>query len=158
MKDAKGHGSDPRGAHAAGVENATRGVVMRNVGERAGTDALNALTQPGHLYRGMSAAEYSATIGSGGGIRSNLSASIASAEGTNFASDAPTAESYANFGRDDPRTTGRPNYLVEVKAGPDITSKPDGYFHSRTEVPAHRITRVWRMANEDGAVVGRRVK
>lgn len=158
MKDAKGHGSEKRGAHAAGIEEATRGVVMRNAGERAGTDAVNSLTQPGHFYRGMTAAEYDATLGAGGGIKSNLSSSIASAEGTNFSHDAATAESYANFGRDDPRATGKANYLVEVKGGPDITPKPDGYFHTRSEVLAQRVTRVWRMTNEGGAVVGRRVK
>ena len=159
MKDAKGHGSDPRGgaAHQSGVNNALSGIVMRRRGRNVGED-LDALTQPGHVYRGMSSGEYNATVGAGKGVQSNLAWSIPSAEGTNFSADVPTAESYANYGRTDPRVTGAPNYLVEVKQGPDLELKRDGYYSARASIPQERIGRVWRMANESGAVVGRRVK
>jgi hypothetical protein len=158
MKDALGHGSDTRGAsHQGGVNAALSGIVMRRPGEEVGA-GLDALTQPGHVYRGMSGAEYNATVGAGKGVQSNLAWSIPSAEGTNFAEDAPTAESYANYGRTDPRVTGEPNYLVEVKGGPDLERKRDGYYSARASIPQDRVSRVWRMANEGGAVVGRRVK
>ncbi len=132
---------DPQGKWASSF-------VVREHGQNIGAERLSELSRPGHFYRGMSEAEYKATISSGRGIVSNLSSSIASAEGTNFAEDVPTAESYANFGRDDPRLTGKPNYLVEVKGGNDIVKKPDSYYHSRAEVPRDRITRAWRMEAE----------
>ena len=109
-------------------------------------------------YRGMSEAEYKATVGAGKGIKSNLSSSIASVEGTNFSNTAQDAESYANYGKDDPRKTGVPNYLVEVSAGDNIEVKPDGYYHARGEVPKSQITRVWKMEAQDGAVVAKLIK
>jgi hypothetical protein len=132
--------------------------VARESGQKIGSEELGSVTEPGHFYRGMSEAEYQATIGRGAGIQSNLSSSIPSAEGTNFASDARDAESYANYGRDDPRTTGKSNYLVEVKGGPNIQEKRDGYFHSRSEVPSNQITRVWKMTAEKDAIVAHRIK
>jgi hypothetical protein len=131
--------------------------TFREAGSEIGTDAVESITRPGHLYRGMSAAEYSATVGKAGGVSSDLRNSL-KGEGTNFSDHAADAESYANFGRDDPRKTGVANYLVEVKAGADITKKRDGYFHSLTPLPADRVTRVFKMAPQDGAIVASRIK
>ena len=146
---------------AAGVAGGKLGdaFIARGPGENIGHESLDGLSREGHFYRGMSEAEYNATIGSGKGIQSNLSASIPNAEGTNFSSDLPTAESYANFGRTDPRITGLPNYLVEVSGGDDLIPKRDGYFHARNVIPPDRVTRVWQMSpTDDKAIVATPVK
>jgi hypothetical protein len=139
-------------APAGAVGSSGGRLIVRQKGQQIGSDDLAGMTRPGHVYRGMSEAEYQATIGSGAGIKSNLSSSIKSAEGTNFAADLPTAESYANYGRTDPRITGKPNYIVEVTQGGDILPKRDGYLHALGEVPADRITRVWRMEDDGGSI------
>ncbi len=131
-------------------------VVMREVGHEAATDAVSALTQPGHFYRGMTDAEYQATLGSGKGVVSRADFSV-SGEGTSFTDDAGTAESYVNFGRDDPRKTGKPTYLVEVAGNNGLKQDRDGYFKAQGEVGADRITRVIEMRAEDGKIVGRDV-
>src|ERR1017187_871801 len=148
-----GPDDEPRDEHGRWSTEFTAREKDQNIG----SEHLSSVTRSGYFYRGMSEAEYEATIGAGKGISSNLSSSIPSAEGTNFSSDVPTAESYANFGRSDPRATGKANYLVEVSGGPDIVVKPDGYYHAKTEIPASRITRVWRMEGEAGSIVAKRL-
>jgi hypothetical protein len=131
---------------------AAQKLIVRDKGSNIGSDALAGLTREGHYYRGMTDAEFNATLGSGQGVKSNNEYSL-KGEGTSFAGDAPTAESYVNYGRDDPRKTGKPNYLVEVRAGENIESKPDGYYHAREGLSPEQVQRVWRMEDNDGALV-----
>src|SRR4051812_16475395 len=91
------------------------GTVFRPKWWQAASDVVAALTRPGCFYRGMTDQEYEKTIKAGAGIASNGSYSVPG-EGTSFAADAATAESAINYGRDDPRNTGRFTYLVEVRA------------------------------------------
>lgn len=127
-------------------------VVIRPVGWQAANDVPASWTRPGHLYRGMSAAEYAATVGAGKGVQSD-ERYCATGEGTCFSDDAASAESYANFGRSDPRKTGLDTYLVEIDAeNAGIDRDADGYWKSH-RVPQERIRRVWRMNDEHGAVV-----
>lgn len=107
---------------------------------------------PGHAYRGMEAAEYNATVGAGQPVWSRRDYSHSS-EGTKFGDDFGTAESYANFGRSDPRTTGSPNYVVEVHAGRLTRDPRDGYLQAREPVPVDDIRRVWRIDPQDGSLV-----
>ena len=107
----------------------------------------------GRAYRGMTKAEYDATVGAGRGVRSRGDYSDPS-EGTVFAENALDAEDYVNYGRDDPRTTGEATYLVEVDAS-ELGRSPDGYlktFDRATETPA---LRVWEMSADGGDVVAR---
>jgi hypothetical protein len=100
----------------------------------------------------MTEVEYKAHLRAGH-IKSTGAYSHAS-EGTNFADDAHEAEAYVNFGRDDPRKTGRPNYLVEVKRDEDLFKRwPDGYYKTKEEIPLKLVTRVWKMVAEGDAVV-----
>ena len=124
---------------------------MRPEGWGVGGDEVRTLTRPGHLYRGMSEAEWH-FIQSHGVIRSNESGSF-TGEGTNFGEDAETAEDYANIGRFDPRKTGKPNYLVEVKKTDLFKRWRDGYWKA-PEVPKELITRVWKMVGEGDEVIG----
>jgi len=98
--------------------------------------------------------EYKATVGRGQPVQSSGAYSHAS-EGTNYAEDPETAEDYANFGRDDPRKSGKTTYLVEVKQPPSMKRWRDGYLKTPDPVPA---TRVWKMYAEGGAVVAERIK
>lgn len=129
------------------------GIVLRpkewNATSDEANEALTKIQRPGHAYRGMTAEEYEATVGAGHGVRSTGQYSHQS-EGTNFAQSPHDAESYANYGRDDPRKTGRPTYLVEVAASPEMTVGRDGYIKSHGPT---QPTRVWRMSSLDGAVV-----
>jgi hypothetical protein len=112
---------------------------------------LESLKRPGHVYRGMTGVEYNATVGAGKPIMST-GAHSHSSEGTNFTDDPVGAEGYVNFGRDDPRKTGKSNYLVEVKVAPTMKVEPDGYTKSKEPVPLEAITRAWEMYSQDGAV------
>jgi hypothetical protein len=131
------------------------GVVFREAGSDIGAEGMEGLNRSGRAYRGMEAAEYDATVGSGGGAISRQDYSVAD-EGTSYADDIRDAESYVNFGRSDPRITGRPSYIVEVDAT-GLTRSPDGYLKASGEVPPERIERVWKITDEDGALVGREV-
>lgn len=133
----------------------TAPIVIRESGDRAhvGTDAVAGITKPGHFYRGMSNAEYEATIGGGGGAVSRQDFSIPG-EGTSWSDSAQDAESYANFGRTDPRKTGKPNYIVEVSGDEGLTRDKDGYFKASGEIPRDRITRVIKMDPHEGSIVG----
>ena len=140
---AYGQGDKPYGM-------ASGGFIAREKGHNIGSEALSSIRKAGHVYRGMTHDEYHATLGAGKGIKSTGKYSNAS-EGTNFAEDPESAESYVNYGRDDPRKTGKPNYLVEARAE-GMSRKPDGYYHTTTEVSP---TRTWAMHPEDGAIVAR---
>ena len=128
----------------------SQGVVIRPKGWEANNDVPDSWTRPGHLYRGISEAEYK-SIRSKGVIKSDESWSL-QGEGTNFTDSAADAESYANFGRTDPRKTKKPNYVIEVKKDDSFKRWPDGYWKA-PEVPKKLITRVWKMVGEDEAVV-----
>lgn len=131
---------------------ASRGVVFRPEGWQACSDDVIALGRSSYLYRGMTEPEWR-FIQSRGFIQSNMSYSHSS-EGTNFADDIADAESYVDFGRDDPRKSGRPNYLIEIPKLPHITRARDGYWKTMGPVPKSEITRAWKIVAEDGALVG----
>lgn len=132
-------------------ESILRPVNWKTTGDD-GVQFLNSLPTKGFFYRGMTKAEYDATVAKGLGVRSKNLHSL-EGEGTSFSEDPATAESYVNFGRDDPRTTGRSNFLVQVSVGPDIQKKPDGYWHALDSIPQERVTGVWEMYPEDGAIL-----
>lgn len=142
-----GAGEVRMGASAAG--KLADALVMRDAGHQVATDAVGSLTQPGHFYRGMTEDEYNATVGAGRGVSSAQHFSTPG-EGTSFADDAGTAESYANYGHTDPRQTGRPNYLVEVRGGDGLNQSRDGYYKAAAPIPQDRITRVLQMGGDDG--------
>lgn len=136
---------------------AAQPVVLRPDGWKAtGDDGrawLARLRRPGHVYRGMSEAEYLSTVARGRPVQSDARYCLPG-EGTCFAENPADAESYANFGSDDPRMTGRSNYLVEAEIGPGMTRHPDGYIKTPDPVPVSFVKRVWRMeASEDKSVV-----
>ena len=131
-----------------------RAQELRPVGWEATSDvgsaALEALRRPGHVYRGMTDDEFQATVAKTGLVKSIGKYSF-SVEGTNFSDDPSDAESYANYGRDDPRKTGRPNWLVEVAISPEMKRwAADGYYKTLAATPAERV---WRMFDVGGAVV-----
>jgi len=139
---------------AGGVGSKT---VMRPEGWTAGSDDVYKITRPGHLYRGMTEAEFNATIGAGHGLKSSQAFSTTN-EGTSLADNAETAESYANYGRDDPRKTGKPTYLVEVAGHEGAVLDKDGYYKAQGEIHPSRLSRIWKMQNENGAVVATLMK
>lgn len=111
---------------------------------------LNKLGKSGHVYRGMAHDEYKATVGKGKPVFSTGRYSLP-IEGTCFSDDPMDAESYANFGRDDPRKTGKPTYLVEVKKTPTMYQDTDHYIKSHE--PVDTVTRVWQfyvVPHDDG--------
>jgi flagellum-specific peptidoglycan hydrolase FlgJ len=129
-------------------------IVLRPPGWEAGSDAVGELTRPGHFYRGMTEDEFNATLGGGQGVQSRADYSVVG-EGTSFSHSAADAESYANYGRDDPRKTGRPTYLVEIRGDQGLTLDRDGYWKAQGEIPADRISRIIKMEPGGGAVLGR---
>ncbi len=127
--------------------------VVRPSGWRASNDVPESWTRSGHFYRGMTDAEFAATLGQGRGVVSRQDSSVPG-EGTSFSANAADAESYINFGRDDPRSTGRPTYLVEVSGDDGLRRDRDGYYKAANEIPRERITRAWRFSpDESGALV-----
>ena len=139
----------------AGVRGGTVDDAIRvrgapsHLSAQADDAALVALSRPGHAYRGMTDAEYRATVGAGRGVRSRGDWSLAN-EGTSFSDDIRIAEDYANFGRTDPRKTGEPTWLVEVESSP-LRRDSDGYLKAAGELPP---TRVWPMeARGEGVVL-----
>lgn len=111
------------------------------------------LTREGHLYRGMTEREWR-SVEATGFIKSTGRFSFAS-EGTSFSDDAEDAESYINFGRDDPRKTGVPTYLVEIRKMASIAQARDGYWKTKTPIPKSAITRAWKMVgDDDGEIIG----
>ena len=124
---------------------------MRERGHRAGSDAVFALTRKNHLYRGVTADEWESIVRTG--RIASTGRYSAPSEGTNFAGDAPSAEAYVNFGRDDPRITGVPTYLIEIEQPIGLRQSPDGYY-KQPSVSVGSITRAWKMIDESGAIVG----
>ena len=138
------------------------GMVVRPNGWNATSEEahehLSTLAKKDSAWRGMTHAEYENTVGRGEGVRSTGAYSHAS-EGTQFSEDPRDAESYANYGKDDPRKSGKPTYLVEVDRS-KLTKKPDGYYETKAgEGLAHEHVRgVWKFeANDKGEVVASRV-
>jgi len=105
----------------------------------------------GYLYRGISQAEFN-YIRANKHIKSNMASSFKQ-EGTCFGDDWATAENYTNYGRTDPRLTGKPNYIIEVKQSAVFKRDGDGYWKTLEAVPIDEITRVWKMEAEGDAVV-----
>lgn len=135
--------------------------VMRPEGWEATSleahEYLGSLQHPRVVFRGMTHAEYRNTVGAGKPIESTGAFSHRT-EGTNFARDPRDAESYVNFGRDDPRKTGKPTYLVEVSRLDTMIQSSDGYVKSLLPVPYDAVKRVWEMYPDNGAVMARRIK
>jgi hypothetical protein len=147
---------NPQGTAPQQMGGLVRPMIIRDAGVRTGHDNVAGLTKPDHVYRGMEAAEFDATIGAGKGVRSRQDFSTPG-EGTSWAKDAETAESYVNFGRSDPRVTDKPTYLVEAKGGEDLKLTRDGYLKTNQEIGRDRITRVIEMRREGDKIVGREV-
>lgn len=112
---------------------------------------------PSTAWRGMTQTEYDATVGAGGDVQSRGDYSF-SVEGTMFSEQPASAEDYVNFGRDDPRITGRPTYLVEVKREM-LSRNRQGDWQTAPGValPRSEILRVYRMEAEGDDIVAHRV-
>lgn len=132
-------------------------LLIRGKNAEIGEETLQKLSKPNHFYRAMTHDEYEATIGAGKGIKSNQKFSVRN-EGTSFAEDLPTAESYANFGRTDPRKTGKPTYLVEINGEDGLVRTKDGYLKAADEISKDRITNIIKMENKDGSIIGKVLK
>ena len=146
----------PMGGRIAGAaEREAEGALAHSLAPPA-RDAVNYTTmnarEPQQLvYRGITGDEAS-SIAKNGHIQSTMQFSHPS-EGTSFGQDYYTAEDAVNFGRTNPAKTGRPNYVLEVKSGPDIRVDPRDYYpKAQTPIPADRITRAWQH-NPNGSVV-----
>ena len=141
------------------AEAAKADIILRPKGWEAQGDAgqawLKKVMRSGHFYRGMTNDEYKATVGAGKPIKSTGRYSF-SIEGTSFSHDPGDAESYANSGRDDPRKTGKPTWLVEVLKTKTMYRDRDGY--TKDKEPVDTVTRVWRMYGKGGALVAKKVK
>ena len=125
-------------------------VVFRQAGQGTGAPGLERLNRPNKMYRGMTETEYKATVGKDGRIESRQDWSVPG-EGTSFGEGIETADSYVNFGRTDPRKTGRPTYIVETSRG-DLKPGRDGYLKSQSPTPAERV---WKIEAVDDSLVGR---
>ncbi len=136
------------------VIQAHQGVVLRPSGWRATSDDgvafLRSLERSGTVFRGMTGVEFLATVAAAKPVWSKGNHSHSS-QGSNFATSAEDAESYVNFGRDDPRVTGRPNYLVQVDRIPEMETSRDGYVKS--PIPVDTVRRVWIMEAQDEEIV-----
>lgn len=105
----------------------------------------------GSVYRGVTSEE-AASIAKTGEIKSTERYSIPG-EGTSYGEDLAESESYINWSRDNPLITGKPTFVVELERGPEHVRDRDGYWKSKTGVPATRIQHVWRF-NPDGTMSG----
>ena len=138
-------------------------IVVRPIDWQASSrQAYNYFTQlaaklPNSAWRGLTHGEYIATVGAGKGVKSRGDYSHWS-EGTQFAAHPGDAESYINFGRDDPRKTEIPTYMVEVDRSV-LRLKPDGYWETApgTAVPMQSILSVHRFIPRDGHIVAERI-
>ncbi len=130
-------------------------VVVRPEGWGCANDVPETWTRRGYLYRGMTSTEYEAHRRRGYILSTGAYSHVS--EGTCFSEDAMTAESYANSGRDDPRKTGRPTYLIEVKNVPELfkLDRRDYYYKAPpgVRVPGNLVTRVWKMTAKGDSVV-----
>ena len=138
-------------------ENPER-VVVRAAHYIEPGEGAASFRRSGHLYRGMTQAEFEDTVGAGRGVMSKNLFSL-EGEGTSLADDPEIAEDYANFGSTDPRRTGLPNYLVEIDpSGLDfVTINRQGYYYAFAPVPQDRVTRVWKMDPDGSDVVAEQI-
>jgi hypothetical protein len=103
---------------------------------------------PEVVYRGITQGEHD-YIKTHGHVLSDQRYCV-SGEGTCFASDHDSAESYVNYGHTNPLSTKQHTYVLGVKHGPDIHQDPrDGYWKASSSIPANRIVSVHRY-NPDG--------
>lgn len=135
------------------VEEQDQSVILRPVGWNATSDEgaayLRRLHSPGFVWRAMTSEEFNATVGAGKYINSTRAYSHSS-EGISFADNPEDAESYVNFGRDDPRKTGKPTWLVMAKRTEGMYQDRDWYIKSKEPVaPA----KVWIMYPHNGAIL-----
>lgn len=121
-------------------------------------EVLDQMGRKGLAWRGMTSAEYQNTVGKGLGVQSRGDFSFA-VEGTQFASHPADAESYVNFGRDDPRKSGKHTYLVGVRRT-GMRKKPDGYLETEpgVGVPDSDVVAVYEFYPQDGAVLARKLR
>ncbi len=105
--------------------------------------------EPIFAHRGITGAEHD-SIARSGHIQSNMRYSHES-EGTNFADNPGDAESYVNFGRDDPTKTGKHTYVLKVNRKAAGERGRDGYLKTKAPVPEKEIVGVRRF-NPDGSV------
>jgi hypothetical protein len=138
-------------------------VVRPGDWQAASRQAYNYFNQlaaelPNSAWRGLTHAEYIATMGAGKGVKSRGDYSF-DIEGTQFSAHPGDAESYINFGQDDPRATGIPTYMVEVDRSV-LRLKPDGYWETApgTAVPMQNILSVHRFIPRDGRIVAQRIR
>ena len=131
----------------------TEGVTDK--AEKAVEDR-KAITKPDSVYRGMTEEEFNNTIGKGLGVESRKDFSFG-VEGTSFAEEFDSAESYVNYGRDDPRTTGKPTYLIEVKKGDNLKRNRRGDYEAHEPIPFSQIERIWKMEGRGDDVIATEV-
>jgi hypothetical protein len=148
-----------------GIINAVKNIyqeeiVLRPIGWEITTgeasDWLRSLKHREFVFRGMTSEEYNNTVGKGLPIQSTGKYSLES-EGTSFSENADDSESYVNFGRDDPRKTLKPNYLIEVAKSTDMIRDKDGYYKSKLPIEYEEVGRIWEMYNKNGKIVARRI-
>jgi hypothetical protein len=153
------------------------GMIVRAAGRQSTTDEAHSIfgqmrdadgwkapvwprdrVEGSSVWRGMTADEYEATVAQGQGVKSRGDFSHSS-EGTQFSSHPADAEDYANFGRTDPRKTGRSTYCVEVDREGLRLKKADGYYETEVgaSVPHHRIKRIWRFDPEGQDICAYRI-
>lgn len=146
-----GGGKQPSGSTPGHWQSRT--IMVRREGEEAGAPEIDKmLTRPGHYYRSMTRAEYFATVAQKLGVKSRQDFS-APGEGTSFSDKASDAESYVNFGKDDPRKTGDPTYLIEVEGDAGMERGKDGYMKVKDEIPYSRVTQIYEMTGaKDGPI------
>ena len=153
---------EPSAAWVASRYASSKRMVFRPEGwEALGREAykeMDSWVNPSKIvWRGMDEQEYMATIGAGRPLKSRGDWSHSS-EGTNFAREPHDAESYMNFGRTDPRKTGRPNYLVGVRRLPSMKQWSDGYIKTPEPVELRDVLVIWKVVPEGDALVGRKIR
>lgn len=124
----------------------------KKTGSKITSSSLKSLYEPEptpkNFYRGISQEEYD-YIRNKGHILSDERWCVPG-EGTCFGADKDTAASFVNFGRTDPRKTGKPTYVIEVTGGPEFAQdKRDGYWKTPQPIPASRISRIWKYLPKD---------
>jgi hypothetical protein len=135
---------EPEAAEPPPVAEVTPETVVRR-GE-AGVDTN--LTVEDKAYRGMTEEEFNNTVLGAGGVESRGDYRFGT-EGTNFAEKFEDAESYINFGRDDPRKTGKPTFIEEVDKQPLKINRRGDYEAFEPVSP----TKVWKITSKDGELV-----
>lgn len=95
------------------------------------------------LYRGISEEEFRFILRAG--LIKSDERFCAQGEGTCFTDSWWDAQSYINFGRDNPGRTGRPTYIIEIPRQEIPIRARDGYFKT-SRLPSDVISRVWRFS------------